>query len=217
MTNKFKSKKSMLRTISTVAVLVALSGCSDPKAASEKNFKIAAQAYLDSVYPKCYHTETFPVTRDYIEGEKRNVLPALVKAGLLSEQELSRVETRSWSGDGKFLVKSAFSLTEDGRKFYMEPAKTPGQDKSGGFCLGKAEVTELARFTEPSEISGHRISRVNYSYAVKELPGWAKSEDIQAAIPDLKADAESAIEALKRTDTFVLTNTGWMHQALFSR
>lgn len=207
----------MLRTISAVAVLVALTGCSDPKTANEKNFKIAAQAYLDSVYPKCYHTQIFPVTSDYYEGEKRYVLPALAKAGLLSEQNLSRVEVKSWLGEGKFLVKSAFDLTEEGRKFYTEPTKTTDKGKSGGFCFGKAEVTGLARFTEPSDIGGHRLSRVNYSYAVSEIPAWAKSDDIVAVIPSLKADAESGVEPLKRTDTFVLTNNGWMHEALFSR
>ncbi|GIZ51874.1 hypothetical protein [Noviherbaspirillum aridicola] len=203
----------------SLALVLLLSGCSDPKAASESNFKKAAQAYLDSVYPKCYVTQTFPYTTTYHTGRKDtgDLLHALVKAGLLAEKELSRQKTDGWmtaKGDD-FIVKSTFELTEEGRKHYKSDGGKPMGYDAGGYCAGKAEVDEIVRYTEPSDALGTRISRVNYTYRVKDLPKWALTPELVAVVPALKQDVESKEKPVKVTEGFVLTNEGWIHQSLF--
>lgn len=43
-------------------IVLALTPCSGPKDANEKNFKAAIQTYLDSEYPMCYIKAQFPLT-----------------------------------------------------------------------------------------------------------------------------------------------------------
>lgn len=203
----------------SLALVLLLSGCSDPKAASDSNFKKAAQAYLDSVYPKCYVTQTFPYTTTYHTGgtDSGNVLSALVKAGLLVEKELSRQKIPSWMAlnGNDTVVKSSFELTDEGRKHYKpDGGKTMGYD-AGGFCTGKGVVDEILRYTEPSDAFGTRVSRVNYTYRVKDLPKWALTPELVAASPALKEDIESKEKPVKVTHAFVLTSEGWVHESLF--
>ena len=193
-------------------------GCSDPKAASEKNFEAAIQSYLDTAYPKCYFTRQFPTTNEFDIGGSGAVLQALTQAGLLVEKEESRKEVAQWGGGKKVVVKSSFDLTDEGRKFYQPDAvKRPGGEAIGGFCFGRAAVKAITQFSEPADMFGHRISRVSYSYTVSELPGWAKKPEITSALKALQADAASAEEPVKALDALVLTNTGWVHEKLFKK
>lgn len=197
-------------------LLAGLAGCSDPKAATGKNFKAAAQDYLDSTYPKCYVARNFPVTEEYFPGEPGSSLPGLAKAGLVSETELSRREIADWSGGGKKTrVKSTFDLTGEGRKFYKESVQHAMQGMVGAFCAGKAKVSEIVRYTEPSDAFGTRVSRVHYTYYVDDLPKWASTPELVSAVHSLKEDVESKDKPIKKTETFVLTNEGWVHQELF--
>lgn len=207
----------MRKIACAVLSLTVLAGCSDPKAASEKNFKVAAQAYLDTIYPKCYVIQNFPITKDYYQGDTRNSLIALAKAGLVQEKELSRKDVRDWGGEKRIQVKSSFELSETGRKFYKQDVASAYGGKYSGFCVGKAEVMEVVRYTEPADTFGQRLSQVNFTYTVKDLPDWAKSSELIEAVPALKPDVGSDVEPLKRTDTFVLTNNGWMHGDLFKK
>jgi len=207
----------MLKFTCTAVLLVVLTGCSDSKQASDKNFKAAIQEYLNTVYPRCYFNEKFPVQIDTDSFGRRAALQSLAKAGLLSETELSRREFKDWNGNVNLIVKSEYALTDTGRKFYNPDARQVMNGGSGGFCIGKAKVREINRFTEPADMLGHRITKVNYSYSIEDLPDWAMMPDVKAAIPALKAAADSAATPIKETDTLVLTNNGWVHERLFSK
>lgn len=92
----------MLNKYLFIAVIATLiSGCSDPKAANEKNFKAAIQNYLDTAYPKCYVTMNFPKVIAYEVGGTETTLRALVKVGLLSETVGSREIMASFGPGGK--------------------------------------------------------------------------------------------------------------------
>lgn len=208
--------KHQLAALMAAAFLV--SGCSDPKAASESNFRQAIQSYLDTAYPKCYFTHAFPSSLKFDVGDTRAVLQAMAKAGLVTEKEESRKELTDWNGAKKVIVNSSFDLTDEGRKFYKADAvKSLSGNSVGGFCFGKAKVESITQFTEPADAFGHRVSRVNYTYTVTDIPEWAKTPDMLAALQPLKKDADSAAKPAEARDTLVLTSNGWLHEKLYKK
>lgn len=200
-----------------LSLALAASGCSDPKAANQGVFKDAAQAYLDATYPKCYIHSQFPVTVDWNVSGIQEKLRALAKAGLVveSEGEAEHPELRGRQQNGK---SPRFELTEEGKKFYKaDLTKTMAGKNIGGFCFGKATVREVSQFSEPADMFGQRISRVNFTYVVSDIPTWAKSPELLAEIKELKADVDSESTPVKALNTFVLTNNGWVHEKLFKK
>jgi hypothetical protein len=70
----FKREAPVLHKLTLIAVAVLVAGCSDPKAANEKNFQSAIQSYLDTAYPKCYFNQKFPTTVEFDIGGSRAIL-----------------------------------------------------------------------------------------------------------------------------------------------
>lgn len=203
----------MFYRILFIAVAVMVSGCSDPKAANEKNFKIAIQKTLDAEFPKCYITANFPATvAGFDVNNHKAIFPALVKAGLLSEKnEPHEVPDGFFGNKKKIIMQAVFDLTDEGKRFYKADAEKSimGED-TGGFCFGKAEVKEITEFTEPTDAMGMRISQVKFTYAVSDFPAWAKSSEISAAISSLGKAIESEETPIKGADVLALTNNGWV-------
>ena len=200
--------------------MLTLSGCKDPKKPSESNFKEAAQQYLDTVYPVCYIKANFPYKTDGISfNNMPELLHAMAEKGLLTEKELSRKHIdASWGIKAHDLVVNSYDLTEEGKKYYKaDAAKNIRGENIGGFCFGKATVTEVSNFTEPSDAMGQKISRVSFSYKVSEIPEWAKTPEILTADRQIKKDVDSAKDGMKVTNVFVLTNNGWIHEKLFGK
>lgn len=205
---------------------IALSGCNDPKDANESNFKVAAQQYLDSVYPHCYVQTALPgkETRNVYEKKEDqkvsdNALHILATKGLLDEKEISRKHyEKSYFSGAHDAVEIEYYLTEEGEKYFKpNVSKTFGGDDIGGFCFGKATVAEVNNFTEPSDAMGQKISRVAYTYKVTDIPEWAKSEDLTEKNNKLKEDVNSGQQPVSAKAVFVLTNKGWMHERLFNK
>lgn len=198
----------MVYRIILIAVAVLLTACSDPKAASEKNFKLAIQKKLDEAPPTCYVIANFPgAIRDFLDNDKLS-FKALVDAGMLSVKDEPLMTTGLMSN--KVVVQPVFSLTEEGKKYYKPEMKRTGLgDNFGGFCFGKPIVREIVEFTEPADLRGARASQVTYTYELSDIPAWAKQPQIVAAIPKLKKDVESEKTPIKTRDILVLTNNGW--------
>ena len=208
----------MVYRITLIAVAVLLIACSDPKAASEKNFKISIQKSLDAAYPMCYVKANFPAAIPASDPYRsKSELQALVSAGLLSVKEESReVSEKIFFSDKiriKMVVEMVYNLTEEGKKFYKADGEKDLYGKPiGGFCFGKATVKEIPEFTEPADAGGVRSSRVTYTYQVSELPDWAKLPATIAVIPRLKKDVESEKTPIKSMAMLMLTNNGWTFQ-----
>ena len=199
---------------------IALSGCNDPKDASEGNFKAAAQQYLDSIYPSCYFKANFPLKTDgYAFNNLPDILHVMSQKGLLTEKEISRKHYEaSWGSKAHDVVVNSYDLTDEGKQFYKpDAAKNMKGENLGGFCFGKATVSAVSNFTEPSDAMGQKISRVSFSYKVTDFPDWAKSSEITSLNRLLKKDVDSESEPLKVTSVFVLTNKGWVHERLFGK
>ena len=211
--------ESSLRYLAILIALLSVAGCSDPKAASEKNFKVAVQNYLNTAYPRCYVVRNFPTDKDEWNFNRANdTLEALAKSGLLSKKE-TKEEQKNMFGQGTHTVtKLTYDLTAEGKKYY-KPGVTKNLrgDTMGGFCVGKANLKSIAQFSEPADMMGLKVSRVNYDYVVTDLPAWANAPDMQQALGELKADVDSKLTPRKAAEAVVLTNTGWVHEKLFSR
>ena len=210
-------KVNYLAPLLCIGVL-ALTGCNDPKKPSESNFKEAAQQYLDTVYPACYIKANFPYKTDGFNiNNMPEILHAMAEKGLLTETELSRKHIdATWGIKERDIVVNSYDLTEEGKKYYkQDAAKNMRGENLGGFCFGKATVTDVSNFTEPSDAMGQKISRVTFTYKVSDIPDWAKSPEILNADRQIKKDVNSEHDGVKVTNVFLLTNNGWIHQKLF--
>ena len=134
-------------------------------------------------------------------GFNDNQLQALAKVGFLSEKELdSKINNHEF----KLVPVKEYDLTEEGRKQYKTEMGV------GGFCFGKAKVTSIDKFTEPSDFEGIKRSRVSFSYSIYEIPEWAKNNvEVQSSNKDLKAIIDSEKAPIKGETNMMLTNKGW--------
>lgn len=199
-----------------IGLVPFLGACSNPKDANNENFEKAIQSYLDGKYPKCYFVSNFPTeSNQSLMFGNADKLSALAKAGLLSETELSR-KTNSW--DKKVRVNYSYDLTDEGRNYYKSDVwEGATGKKKGGFCFGKAKITSIDSFTEPADMMGQIISRVNYSYTVTGFPEWAKNATLLESHKELKKEVSSNNKPVSDRDVLLLTNNGWIHERLFKK
>ncbi|MCG8156461.1 hypothetical protein JMY81_15245 [Brenneria goodwinii] len=72
-------------TVLISSLLIALTGCNDPKKANEDKFKVAAQQYLDTKYANCYSKANFPMKTDgFYFDNLPGMLHVMAEKGLLS-------------------------------------------------------------------------------------------------------------------------------------
>ncbi|WP_024302910.1 ubiquitin-associated-like domain-containing protein [Pseudogulbenkiania sp. MAI-1] len=197
-----------------LALMVALTGCSDPKAASNDNFSKAINAYFEA-NPACLYVTNKTLPLKVWSGPHSydmNVhslpqLDALAKVGLLTV-----TETQEASGSG--LMKAnrtyrTYALTDKGQKSYATWGK---QNK--GFCYGQLEVVDVTNFTEPSPLMGVTVSQVNYSFRVKEAADWSQDPAVKAAYGK---EVVPQGETVKGTTIMVKTGEGWVHQRMLDK
>ncbi|MFV7431154.1 MULTISPECIES: hypothetical protein [Pseudomonas] len=195
----------MYRKIVPLALLATLAGCSNSEETSEASFQKAAQAYLDTQYPHCFVISSFPTkTQDFDLHGTNKALHALAQVGVVSEKEISRTEVpaRLWQA-ARTDIYYAYDLTDEGRKYYKA---------DNGLCFGKAQVTAIEQFSEPSEVTGQKMSNVTYAYKITGLPAWAGDEGVKASIAELGKAVASNEAPLKETRAMVLTSQGWRLQ-----
>ncbi|MDZ5111145.1 MULTISPECIES: hypothetical protein [Pseudomonas] len=195
----------MYRKIVPLALFATLAGCSNSEDTSEASFQKAAQAYLDTQYPRCFVISSFPAkTQDFDLHGTNKALHALARVGVVSEKEISRTEVpaRLWQA-ARTDIYYAYELTDEGRRYYKA---------DNGLCFGKAQVTAIEQFSKPSEVSGRKISNVTYAYKITGLPAWAGDEGVKASIAELGKAVASNDTPLKETRAMVLTSQGWRLQ-----
>ncbi|MEZ1438485.1 hypothetical protein QVM41_19630 [Pseudomonas shirazica] len=195
----------MYRKIVPLALLATLAGCSNSEETSEASFQKAAQAYLDTQYPHCFVISSFPTrTQDFDVHGTNKALHALAQVGVVSEKEISRTEVpaRLWQA-ARTDIYYAYDLTDEGRKYYKA---------DNGLCFGKAQVTAIEQFSEPSEVTGQKMSNVTYAYKITGLPAWAGDDRVKASIAELGKAVASNDAPLKETRAMVLTSQGWRLQ-----
>jgi hypothetical protein len=162
-------------------LLLAGAGCHSKSSPTPANFITGLNAHFAD-HPDCLYTPAprFPYeTSDPTEIKQMNSL--VTNKMLTAENETS-------------IHVSRYTPTDIGARYAPR------------FCYGHRQVTAIDSFTPPAQANGFTETNVTYRYTVQEVPVWAKSQDIQAVFPKLKAalSGESTDKA-----TLAGTMVGW--------
>jgi hypothetical protein len=168
-----------------IAMTVAISGCSNFKQPTEKNFMTALNAYY-SHHDECLFTNTlrFPyeTARNDQSGAGSKGMDALTASDLMKRQEAKQI------GVNRYTL-------------------TPAGERAGGrFCCGHREVTAVPSFTPLVVVNGQQVTTVTYKYRLADMPVWADTDAMRAAFPVL---AKSASPDAQDTAKMQLTINGW--------
>ncbi len=199
-----------IKIIAMSSLVIALAACGSAKDANKSNFRKAIQAYLDTQKGLCaaIPAKGLPFTLPNQSWDKKRV-DVLVDAGLLTKRD-TEVKAR-FTFDNSMEPATEYQITDTGKKFLvLNGANTMGEYDA--FCTGKYTVVEVDNFTEPSDMMGLKLSRVNYRYKVDGADDWAKSEGVRANYENFAKQAQGDIQG---EAALVLTNDGWLHERLF--
>ena len=102
-------------------------------------------------------------------------------------------------------------LTEKGKKFYK---------RGRGFCYGEQVVNEIQLISKPADRFGYTVAEVKYTWYLKmyDEGKWVKKMyDISKGRISVKEEIESIDTPAVGTDTFILTDKGWVHHSAFEK
>lgn len=196
----------------TVAAL-ALSGCSSKKP-SKANFKKALDAYLAENGQACLAITQWPVVVSvdgrgpmlrYTENEGEEQMQALAKAGL--------VESRQVNTPASFMRPAGraleYSLTKKGQAALRKESGREARGRVNDLCFARVVVDEVVRWNEPNDRGPYTMTEVTYTYKLRDVAGWAKSDDVQQAFPDLRRMLRDA-GSVRQEHAMRLTSDGWI-------
>ena len=194
-----------------VLAFAAVSGCSDPKAATKDNFRKGLTAFFGKT---CAVLTPIENSMDFIG--RSTALPAtlqvfpkvdaemprfvaLTSAGLLHEGP----EHTTLNAIGRVEASKTYTLTDKGKPLW-KASNSMGPGSPAGFCSGHLQVDDVNSFSDPVVQGGTKVSTVNFQiHAVYD--GWTQAADIQAAFQDELNHAAPAPASLP----MVLMNDGW--------
>lgn len=194
-----------------LSALLALSACNSPKDASKENFGAVIQASLDKEKPLCLYVLSvkFPHSLPLKHAEKNpdaKQLRALEKAGLLVSSEREIEYRNFWDMKAKTqkIPGLVFEVSDEGKKYLSD----------NRFCTGKWKLTTVDNFTEPAQMMGETISRVNFRREMVDAASWAASKELAQTFPGAfrSVDGEQKAQAV-----LVLANDGWVDAREFQR
>jgi hypothetical protein len=168
--------------IASAALALILTGCTGngTSAPTPKNFTDAINKhYLD--HSECLLSNIrFPF--ETTDREQTKQMDSLVKASLLEKTAEPAIHV------------SRYTPSTEGQRFAPR------------FCYGHRDVTAIDSFTPLAVNNGFKETTVTYHYALKEVPIWAKTPEVQAAFP---AMAQAITTQGTATATLAQTPTGW--------
>ena len=204
-----------MKKMTFLLAAVLMTGCSNSKDASESNFKAALQEYYDQK-PACLDLSiTFPYEESknsYFLMKNEKVLNELVNLGFLTVEE-TEVESR-YNMYGKKSPEEAlkYDLTDQGRK-----QANLSDEHNQNFCYGNYEVVDVKNFTEPTDMMGETVARVNFSFKLTNVDDWAKESPVfKEQLIGVKRSFLALDKPIDSKAELILTNKGWMHERLFS-
>lgn len=191
-----------------ITLALVLIGCSDPQEASEKNFEVSLQRFLDASFPVCVIRQNFPTEIKIYGDGTVPIYEEMTKLGLLTTTKETRPPINRYAKSTQVVV---YDLTNEGKKYYQIAGNNAAGKEAGCIYLGKAKVEEIIDFTQPSGSFGATSSRVNFTYSVSELPEWATSDEISSLNHQIKKWTDANGAPIKDHADMVLTNKGWKH------
>ncbi len=150
-------------------------------------------------FPACIWQEPkkFPVQAATSDDAKTEGYDALTQAALL---------TRTTAEKNILIISrqvNNYDLSDKGRSAWTPDTSQPGY---GNFCYGNREVTSIDNSAPGTNGSGAKTVAVSYRYKIANVPGWANSQEIKTAYPDLAAALNSNPSD---TATLVMTGDRW--------
>ncbi|WP_253901053.1 hypothetical protein [Stenotrophomonas maltophilia] len=211
-----------------IAILVALSGagltgCGSKTDANERNFGAAMTHYFDRKGALCLNINRWPIDlsemdfrlQKTMEAGSVSKMAALEAAGLVrgEDTEVDRVGMWGKPTGAKTRIRR-YTLSDDAEPFVQEKqvASTglngTSIDKQVDLCWGKKALGEIVKWEGPMKFGDYQVADITYTYEVKDLAGWARAPEVQAAFPALKSVLDGA-GSERRRHTVKLTSEGW--------
>lgn len=185
---------AMLAATLTIAACSSPKTIVDPNAATNDNFRVALQSWFDE-HPECVRLDrsgSLPIERAASRQVDKPALDAAVAAGLLSAEPIGDRVRYSPTDVGKDVVR-------DGDRFL----------RGVNLCYARRSIEAVENFTEPTNATGVKATRVTYSYTLKDVAPWASHPAIAAALPAIPEAV--AKPSSKDADDLILTDSGWTH------
>lgn len=177
------------RHLLVLALILSASGCSDPKAPNEANFRKLIEAKL-AARPMCdqegFSAGKVGETRDFYPGNLPQPVKDLEAAGVISIKEIPTPPNAS-----PFLAPGAW------HRATIENAT--GWQDGQGFCYATQSLEKIVHWTEPASVQGITITNVTYRW--KLVPEkWAPASLVKSHFTKMEGEGEVAL---------VLNNDGW--------
>lgn len=191
--------------------ILGLAACSSAKDANQDNFSKAIQAYLDNEsgfcagIPATHYPFSFANEDVLVENSKRRA-DAFVSAGLLTSRD-THIKSR-FTPEQVEAVE--YKLSSLGQK-HLVKAGAGSLGNHDAFCTGKYVLEDIESFTEPADAMGLKISRVAYTFKLRNAHKWLQDPAIQQVFTDAASMLDKHIEGRA---VLVLTNKGWVHERL---
>ncbi len=191
-----------------------LAACGNPKDATKSNFSKSIQAYLDTQHGLCAALPAMEVpftleNKGGFNADAKKRADALVDAGLLTKRD---TEIKAMFGN-RMEPATEYQVSDFG-KTHLTPKAADTLGRQDAFCSGKYVMVDVDNFTEPSDMMGMKVFRVNYRYKVDGIADWAKSEALRTSYKNI---AEQSKGDIKSKAALILTNNGWIHERLFKQ
>lgn len=227
-------KNALIESLILLCFVGLLGGCSDPKAANDKNFSVAISDYLKTV-PACTaldfgglpdDAQVYPVssggslsstrapTLEDFFG-KNPKARAFVDSGLIVIAMTQR-DGKDFLGKPETQYFAHASLTATGRAVYRVIPSTFLGDRAG-FCYAQKHLVSIDNFTEPADAFGQMASDVHYTWKLGEVADWAKNPKLQQVDPEIARNVDEVAKPVTDSMGMVLTNKGWMAIALLRK
>lgn len=210
----------MKGAVLALALVALVGGCSSKTDPNETNFGAAIKAYLQKHGSLCLGTESWPVELAESEGRitgirgepsERVRLEALVSQGLVARTEVDKpVVSFMGAPTGRTQRFTRYELTQKGKQ-YLKPRDSEGIQEGkmpGALCYGHMALDKVIKWEGPMKLGDYQEALVKYHYRVENLAAWAKSEEVQAAFPELKERIAAAGTA-PQSHVVQLTSVGW--------
>lgn len=157
--------------------LILAAGCSKTDN-SKANYRSAIDNYYQA-HPACLWSQPkkFPVQAATSDESKTQGYDALTDAGLL---------TRTTAEKKVMIIASKqvnnYDISAEGRSSWTQDPTQPGY---GNFCYGHRQVTSIDNATPGANAAGEKTEAINYHFQLTDVPGWAKSQEMQTAFSQL--------------------------------
>ena len=206
-TEQIKRRRASSRYIALCGLAALFtSGCARMNDSSD-NFAKAIDKYY-SYHPSCIWPENlkFPVEAANADPKEIVGYDALVHQALLVRNAGAKTMPANAP------QASSYDLSSKGRSVWTVDQQRPG---FGNLCYGFRTVSSIDSFTATTSKNG-ATTDVIYRYSLRDVPDWARSDEMKADFPGLQADlAGHEVGRATLTDNALkgwqVTSASWAH------